>query len=59
MLTDRFGIRSLAQLWQPSLQMCKCFHHERTTLATDTWQKRNGHWLCVASAATQVKSEKK
>jgi uncharacterized protein (TIGR02246 family) len=24
----------------------------------DTWQKRDGHWLCVASAATQVKSEK-
>jgi uncharacterized protein (TIGR02246 family) len=24
----------------------------------DTWQKRNGRWLCVASAAIQVKSEK-
>ena len=24
----------------------------------DTWQKRDGHWLCVASAAIQVKSEK-
>jgi uncharacterized protein (TIGR02246 family) len=24
----------------------------------DTWQKRDGHWLCVASAAIQVKPEK-
>ena len=24
----------------------------------DTWQKRDGHWLCVASAAIQVKSGK-
>jgi uncharacterized protein (TIGR02246 family) len=24
----------------------------------DTWQKRDGRWLCVASAATQVKSGK-
>ena len=24
----------------------------------DTWQKRDGKWLCVASAAIQVKSEK-
>jgi ketosteroid isomerase-like protein len=24
----------------------------------DTWHKRDGHWLCVGSAAIQVKSEK-